>query len=65
MIRVGRSLQPSAETTSPVGYVRLHGRNYKNWFAVNQTVNDRASGLTLPNAETTLTAPSAPWPNLP
>jgi len=24
-----------------VGYVRLHGRNYKNWFAENQTVNDR------------------------
>lgn len=38
---IGRSLRPSAATTSPVGYVRLHGRNYKNWFAENQTVNDR------------------------
>jgi len=38
---IGRSLRPSAATTSPVGYVRLHGRNCKNWFAENQTVNDR------------------------
>jgi uncharacterized protein YecE (DUF72 family) len=38
---IGRSLRPSAATTSPVGYVRLHGRNYKNWFAENQTVNDQ------------------------
>jgi uncharacterized protein YecE (DUF72 family) len=28
-----RSIKPSALTTSPVGYVRLHGRNYENWFA--------------------------------
>ena len=27
-----RSIRPAAVTTSPVGYVRLHGRNYQNWF---------------------------------
>jgi uncharacterized protein YecE (DUF72 family) len=29
---IGRSLEPSAEVTSPVGYVRLHGRRYDTWF---------------------------------
>jgi uncharacterized protein YecE (DUF72 family) len=28
----GKSLRPSAHATSPIGYVRLHGRNYKEWF---------------------------------
>jgi len=27
-----RSIRPDARTTSPIGYVRLHGRNYQNWF---------------------------------
>jgi uncharacterized protein YecE (DUF72 family) len=27
-----KSIRPAALTTSPVGYVRLHGRNYQNWF---------------------------------
>ncbi|HJP94879.1 MAG TPA: DUF72 domain-containing protein [Pyrinomonadaceae bacterium] len=27
-----RSIRPAALTTSPIGYVRLHGRNYQNWF---------------------------------
>lgn len=27
------SVKPSAEVTGPVGYVRLHGRNYEKWFA--------------------------------
>ncbi len=27
-----RSIKPAALTTSSVGYVRLHGRNYQNWF---------------------------------
>ena len=27
-----RSIEPSAQATSPVGYVRLHGRNYEDWF---------------------------------
>jgi uncharacterized protein YecE (DUF72 family) len=26
------SLRPSAHATSPVAYVRLHGRNYREWF---------------------------------
>jgi uncharacterized protein YecE (DUF72 family) len=30
---IGRSLEPSAEITSPVGYVRLHGRRYDTWFS--------------------------------
>jgi len=30
--RIGRSLGPSEEATGPVGYVRLHGRNYRDWF---------------------------------
>lgn len=29
---IGRSLAPSDKTTGPVGYVRLHGRNYQDWF---------------------------------
>ena len=29
---IGRSLQPSAESTSAIGYVRLHGRRYDTWF---------------------------------
>ena len=27
-----RSIRPGSVTTSPVGYVRMHGRNYQNWF---------------------------------
>jgi len=27
-----KSIRPAALTTSPIGYVRLHGRNYQNWF---------------------------------
>jgi uncharacterized protein YecE (DUF72 family) len=26
-------LEPSAEATSPIGYVRLHGRRYDTWFS--------------------------------
>ncbi len=29
---IGSSLKPSAHVTSPIGYFRLHGRNYQNWF---------------------------------
>jgi len=32
---IGRSLEPSAASTSPVGYVRLHGRRYDTWFSDN------------------------------
>ncbi|HMD40955.1 MAG TPA: DUF72 domain-containing protein [Candidatus Acidoferrum sp.] len=30
---IGKSLEPSAETTSAIGYVRLHGRRYDTWFS--------------------------------
>jgi uncharacterized protein YecE (DUF72 family) len=26
------SIRPSARSTAPVGYVRVHGRNYQDWF---------------------------------
>src|SRR6267154_3011726 len=29
---LGRSLEPTEHVTSSVGYVRLHGRNYNQWF---------------------------------
>jgi uncharacterized protein YecE (DUF72 family) len=28
----GHSITPGTEVTAPLGYVRLHGRNYENWF---------------------------------
>ncbi len=36
-----RSIKPGAEVTASIGYVRLHGRNYKNWFAPNADVRAR------------------------
>jgi uncharacterized protein YecE (DUF72 family) len=30
--KLGQSLHPTEHVTSPVGYVRLHGRNYREWF---------------------------------
>jgi len=33
---IGRSLGPTAKTTAPVGYVRLHGRNYDQWFGPSE-----------------------------
>lgn len=38
---IGRSLGPSDRTTSPIGYVRLHGRNYEHWFTANQRPEER------------------------
>jgi uncharacterized protein YecE (DUF72 family) len=35
---IGKSLEPSAETTSPIGYVRLHGRRYDTWFTDDTAV---------------------------
>jgi uncharacterized protein YecE (DUF72 family) len=35
------SIKPSAEVTSPIGYVRLHGRNYQNWFREEANVLER------------------------
>ena len=33
---VGKSLAPTAEAIGPVGYVRLHGRNYNQWFGASE-----------------------------
>ena len=35
---IGRSLAPSAQATSPLGYVRLHGRRYDTWFTDDENV---------------------------
>ena len=35
------SIKPSAEVTSSIGYVRLHGRNYQNWFREEADVLER------------------------
>jgi uncharacterized protein YecE (DUF72 family) len=34
---LGRSLSPTEHVTSPLAYVRLHGRNYKEWFSDRAT----------------------------
>ncbi len=35
---IGRSLEPSAQATSPVGYIRLHGRRYDTWFSDDPSI---------------------------
>lgn len=35
------SIAPSARVTSPVGYVRVHGRNYHNWFRKTASAPER------------------------
>jgi uncharacterized protein YecE (DUF72 family) len=35
---IGRSIEPSAEVTGPIGYVRLHGRRYDTWFSEEATI---------------------------
>jgi len=35
---IGKSLGPSAEATSPIGYVRLHGRRYDTWFSDDEAI---------------------------
>ena len=39
--RFRHSLGPSARVTSPVGYVRIHGRNYADWFRKTANVEER------------------------
>ena len=36
---IGRSLEPTEYVTSPVGYVRLHGRNYDQWFEAEKSAD--------------------------
>lgn len=38
---IGRSIRPSDRSTSPVGYVRLHGRNYEHWFTSGEHPEER------------------------
>lgn len=43
-----RSIEPSAEATSKIGYVRLHGRNYENWFSETAGAAERYDYLYSP-----------------
>ena len=49
-----RSVKPSATTTSRVGYVRVHGRNARDWFRQDAGVNERYDYLYSPDE-------LAPW----
>ncbi len=42
---IGRSLAPSSQVTAPIGYVRLHGRNYERWFTSEQHPEERYNYL--------------------
>jgi uncharacterized protein YecE (DUF72 family) len=35
---IGKSVVPSAQATSPVGYIRLHGRRYDTWFSDDEAI---------------------------
>ena len=41
---LGRAIEPAAQPTSSIGYIRLHGRNYQQWFA-DTNVRDRYNYL--------------------
>jgi uncharacterized protein YecE (DUF72 family) len=38
---LGRALRPASYATSSVGYIRLHGRNYGQWFSESTNARDR------------------------
>jgi uncharacterized protein YecE (DUF72 family) len=42
--QIGRSLEATAHVTAAIGYVRLHGRNYEQWFDSDNR-NDRYNYL--------------------
>jgi uncharacterized protein YecE (DUF72 family) len=42
---IGKSLEPSQHLTMPVGYVRLHGRNYEHWFTSQNHPEERYNYL--------------------
>jgi uncharacterized protein YecE (DUF72 family) len=42
---IGNSIPPSEHVTTPVGYVRLHGRNYEHWFTANERPEERYNYL--------------------
>lgn len=37
--QLGRSLEPTTHVTSSLGYVRLHGRNYHQWFEAEKSAD--------------------------
>jgi uncharacterized protein YecE (DUF72 family) len=53
---IGRSLEPSAESTSRVGYIRLHGRRYDTWFTDDPNIPQHERYNYLYSAEAL-----APW----
>jgi uncharacterized protein YecE (DUF72 family) len=42
---IGRSLGPSERATAAVGYIRLHGRNYEQWFSSDDRPEERYNYL--------------------
>jgi uncharacterized protein YecE (DUF72 family) len=44
----GRSIAPAAHATAAIGYVRLHGRNYRDWFRQKATRDERYDYLYTP-----------------
>jgi uncharacterized protein YecE (DUF72 family) len=42
---IGRSIVPSDRATASVGYVRLHGRNYEQWFSSDDRPQERYNYL--------------------
>lgn len=42
---IGRSIAPSDHVTAPVGYIRLHGRNYEHWFTSEDRPEERYNYL--------------------
>lgn len=42
---IGKSLHPTEHVTTPVGYVRLHGRNYEHWFTTEEHPEERYNYL--------------------
>jgi uncharacterized protein YecE (DUF72 family) len=37
--QIGRALEPTAHVTSSIGYIRLHGRNYDQWFEADTSAD--------------------------
>jgi uncharacterized protein YecE (DUF72 family) len=48
---LGRSLAPTDHVTAAIGYVRLHGRNYENWFADQSSGNQSSADQSSDNQE--------------
>jgi uncharacterized protein YecE (DUF72 family) len=43
--KLGRSLRPTTHVTAPLGYVRLHGRRYDQWFTASERGHERYNYL--------------------